>query len=116
MPSSASARMNDAPYSCMEISPRSHHCYVLSSRRRHTRLQGDWSSDVCSSDLSCGSEANGNSLRCSLDNCVSHTPYGPYQLLFERIIDLDAQMADVDIDNVCNAVEKIGRASCRERV
>src|SRR5205807_7883832 len=22
-----------------------------SSRRRHTRLQGDWSSDVCSSDL-----------------------------------------------------------------
>src|SRR5256885_11702996 len=26
--------------------------YVFfSSRRRHTRLQGDWSSDVCSSDL-----------------------------------------------------------------
>src|SRR5256885_7444109 len=24
----------------------------VSSRRRHTRLQGDWSSDVCSSDLS----------------------------------------------------------------
>src|SRR5256885_1770641 len=24
---------------------------ILSSRRRHTRLQGDWSSDVCSSDL-----------------------------------------------------------------
>src|SRR5256885_10917100 len=23
----------------------------FSSRRRHTRLQGDWSSDVCSSDL-----------------------------------------------------------------
>src|SRR5256885_9634173 len=31
------------------------HCIVrfffFSSRRRHTRLQGDWSSDVCSSDL-----------------------------------------------------------------
>src|SRR5256885_1521305 len=27
------------------------HLYVFfSSRRRHTRLQGDWSSDVCSSD------------------------------------------------------------------
>src|SRR5437879_8679692 len=25
--------------------------YVLSSRRRHTRYIGDWSSDVCSSDL-----------------------------------------------------------------
>src|ERR1022692_1717541 len=28
--------------------------FVFSSRRRHTRLQGDWSSDVCSSDLSPG--------------------------------------------------------------
>src|SRR5256885_11706613 len=27
--------------------------FFFSSRRRHTRLQGDWSSDVCSSDLSC---------------------------------------------------------------
>src|SRR5256885_7262882 len=31
------------------------HCYFFfSSRRRHTRLQGDWSSDVCSSDLQRG--------------------------------------------------------------
>src|SRR5688500_20055915 len=29
--------------------------FFFSSRRRHTRLQGDWSSDVCSSDL--GDEA-----------------------------------------------------------
>src|SRR5688500_19802118 len=28
-----------------------HSPFVFSSRRRHTRLQGDWSSDVCSSDL-----------------------------------------------------------------
>src|SRR6266446_9202720 len=27
--------------------------FFFSSRRRHTRLQGDWSSDVCSSDLIC---------------------------------------------------------------
>src|SRR2546426_7921056 len=26
--------------------------FFFSSRRRHTRLQGDWSSDVCSSDQS----------------------------------------------------------------
>src|SRR5437867_8213739 len=25
--------------------------YIISSRRRHTRSYGDWSSDVCSSDL-----------------------------------------------------------------
>src|SRR5205807_5703949 len=36
--------------------------FFFSSRRRHTRLQGDWSSDVCSSDLEgrlrtrCGSQ------------------------------------------------------------
>src|ERR1039457_1835445 len=28
--------------------------FFFSSRRRHTRLQGDWSSDVCSSDLYAG--------------------------------------------------------------
>src|SRR5256885_8411070 len=28
--------------------------FFFSSRRRHTRLQGDWSSDVCSSDLERG--------------------------------------------------------------
>src|ERR1022692_2347082 len=26
------------------------HTFFFSRRRRHTRLQGDWSSDVCSSD------------------------------------------------------------------
>src|SRR3989454_807715 len=30
------------------------HLFFFSSRRRHTRLQGDWSSDVCSSDLPTG--------------------------------------------------------------
>src|SRR6478735_8115130 len=29
---------------------RSDEPFFFSSRRRHTRLQGDWSSDVCSSD------------------------------------------------------------------
>src|SRR3990167_7662110 len=33
---------------------RSHrNIFILSSRRRHTRFDCDWSSDVCSSDLSC---------------------------------------------------------------
>src|SRR5256885_13998018 len=43
--------------------------FFFSSRRRHTRLQGDWSSDVCSSDLCCmapikGLSQSGESLRC----------------------------------------------------
>ena len=32
--------------------------FFFSSRRRHTRLQGDWSSDVCSSDLTAHSREN----------------------------------------------------------
>src|SRR5919106_2482634 len=32
--------------------------FFVSSRRRHTRLQGDWSSDVCSSDLPPAYEPN----------------------------------------------------------
>src|SRR5256885_7706502 len=31
--------------------------FFFSSRRRHTRLQGDWSSDVCSSDLRASARA-----------------------------------------------------------
>src|SRR5256885_3979878 len=36
--------------------------FFFSSRRRHTRLQGDWSSDVCSSDLFGGKEPTLNAL------------------------------------------------------
>src|SRR5256885_10985913 len=59
--------------------------FFFSSRRRHTRLQGDWSSDVCSSDLrrpatpkrwyfffgyprACGSNTPRNSGRGSFDH------------------------------------------------
>src|SRR5690606_40231850 len=32
--------------------------FFFSSRRRHTRFSRDWSSDVCSSDLSCETKKN----------------------------------------------------------
>src|SRR2546426_11191292 len=44
-PSAAKARAT--------ASPMPLNIFFFSSRRRHTRLQGDWSSDVCSSDLYC---------------------------------------------------------------
>src|SRR5437762_8857842 len=37
-------------------------CFFFSSRRRHTRYIGDWSSDVCSSDLSASNRAFASSL------------------------------------------------------
>src|SRR3712207_7316820 len=36
-------------------------CFFFSSRRRHTRYWRDWSSDVCSSDLSVPPRAGGSS-------------------------------------------------------
>src|SRR5256885_8628329 len=41
-------------------------CFFFSSRRRHTRLQGDWSSDVCSSDLA----AIGSALGALIDHWI----------------------------------------------
>src|SRR5438094_10613777 len=35
-----------------------HFLFFFSSRRRHTRSYGDWSSDVCSSDLYCPQSAH----------------------------------------------------------
>src|ERR1039457_3655067 len=46
--------------------------FFFSSRRRHTRLQGDWSSDVCSSDLLSGRESVATS-RPSLMNWLTNT-------------------------------------------
>src|SRR5437762_12798290 len=37
--------------------------FFFSSRRRHTRYIGDWSSDVCSSDLSSRTARKGRSAR-----------------------------------------------------
>src|SRR2546426_11712285 len=65
--------------------------FFFSSRRRHTRLQGDWSSDVCSSDLYawCGLEWIG--LRgVGLDpgpysDTIPHQAYMVFQLMFAVI-------------------------------
>src|SRR5438093_5952687 len=44
--------------------------FFFSSRRRHTRLVSDWSSDVCSSDLGC------STLRCT-SFCPRHRTRSP---------------------------------------
>src|SRR5256885_6334177 len=46
---------------------RSSVVFFFSSRRRHTRLQGDWSSDVCSSDLG----SLGRSIACRIGKPIS---------------------------------------------
>src|SRR5688500_20383765 len=79
--------------------------FFFSSRRRHTRLQGDWSSDVCSSDLGrriiSTPDAVVNSTGAALDFLTS-APVGGAE---------DCCPQPTTIRN-----REIGRASCRERV
>src|ERR1022692_5154730 len=59
---------NIKPYSLFYV-------FFFSSRRRHTRLQGDWSSDVCSSDLQqpCYCYCDRSMGHKSLHSCFSST-------------------------------------------
>src|SRR5256885_3421176 len=87
-------------------------CYFFfSSRRRHTRLQGDWSSDVCSSDLA--------------GRSTDHRLRNARRVERKLRLALEAQPRDVDEqpvtafrgrERVGAGSKKIGRASCRERV
>src|SRR5437762_10597036 len=59
-------------------------CFFFSSRRRHTRYIGDWSSDVCSSDLMDWTSATRplQHVQCELDHvrgtrCRSGLPAAP---------------------------------------
>src|SRR5262249_59647794 len=49
--------------------------FFFSSRRRHTRLVSDWSSDVCSSDLSMAWSITGGTMSRDLP-CPRATPTG----------------------------------------
>src|SRR5438309_11962195 len=75
--------------------------FFFSSRRRHTRWNCDWSSDVCSSDLFV-SGATGSGLKKRIEEIMRAK-------VFERLNAAGkAALASVSIE--------IGRASCRERV
>src|SRR5205807_6892008 len=91
--------------------------FFFSSRRRHTRLQGDWSSDVCSSDLLSGGWNNDPSF-------FAFTRLGQYHdALVQAGDDKKIWLTEFGYDSSPVAVPgyeystfEIGRASCRERV
>src|SRR5688500_20310147 len=76
--------------------------FFFSSRRRHTRLQGDWSSDVCSSDLDDVGVPPGCLLEDWAEALAGPAPLGPE-------VDQNDSIAG-------DRLLEIGRASCRERV
>src|SRR5699024_11988798 len=87
------------------------HVFFFSSRRRHTRSKRDWSSDVCSSDLTTmtinrilftGALIAGAFL---ISACQAQTPGS----------DASADSASMTKEMTVYH-DQIGRASCRERV
>src|SRR5437762_9632695 len=88
-------------------------CFFFSSRRRHTRYIGDWSSDVCSSDLGFG-------------NYLIPLQIGTRDMAFPRLNAFSYWVfvlagifmySSYFVGKVPDGGWfKIGRASCRERV
>src|SRR5256885_4206007 len=88
--------------------------FFFSSRRRHTRLQGDWSSDVCSSDLSV--MVQGGSTFGSIGSAfVAQKLVGSKGLWAAGYVTADSG-ATTAFQMGALGSQEIGRASCRERV
>src|SRR5256885_3282921 len=86
--------------------------FFFSSRRRHTRLQGDWSSDVCSSDLRPLERlGRGVLFAAGLLHRWARDAKGAQSHTSARRL----PPRDLSTEFVHNHVDKIGRASCRER-
>src|SRR5205085_6656533 len=93
-------------------------------RRRHTRFDCDWSSDVCSSDLiRCGA-CRLNLVPSVISNCLFSVIPAPAAVLLPLWV--EAEVAGLKRDDLrsradnheiarATASPQIGRASCRER-
>src|SRR5688500_19648859 len=84
----------------------------FSSRRRHTRLQGDWSSDVCSSDLAPRRSQTTGSARLARPG----TGREPPRTTCRRRHAERPAAAPEERQAERTSVRKIGRAACREEV
>src|SRR5256885_9560933 len=77
-------------------------CFFFSSRRRHTRLQGDWSSDVCSSDLTDADATEFNARAAVLGRQFdAYEPFPGFHLkgdltMGENIADLGGALVALD--------------------
>src|SRR5262249_59328035 len=92
--------------------------FFFSSRRRHTRLVSDWSSDVCLFRSLANFRACLD-LRIGFEFDVRRTRDGHLVCLHDEAVDRttdgEGKVADLTLDQV-RKLDEIGRASCRERV
>src|SRR5690606_40398800 len=85
--------------------------FFFSSRRRHTRFSRDWSSDVCSSDLGTNLRAQGvTMIGFDVAGLVLDFKRNRYLIFGGKFLFADYRCRRI------RTTDKIGRASCRERV
>src|SRR5437867_10724983 len=84
--------------------------FFFSSRRRHTRSYGDWSSDVCSSDLT--GLATFLDVRGSRGEALLTRMFSDFRL-FRLIMDeVEKTLAYVDLDLARSEERRVGK-ECR---
>src|SRR5438046_9724367 len=91
--------------------------FFFSSRRRHTRLVSDWSSDVCSSDLAVmHTAAEGAGPVNALDNAVRKAllPHYP-ELAVVRLVDYKVRIVDEHLGTAAKPRVVVESASGAER-
>src|SRR5256885_10244282 len=90
--------------------------FFFSSRRRHTRLQGDWSSDVCSSDLY-GGRRTPRSVTIAVTSRAMRAPGSvPVVVGLERPFDRHAEVGRLLLGELRERSEerRVGK-ECRSR-
>src|SRR5205085_8291532 len=94
--------------------------FFFSSRRRHTRFDCDWSSDVCSSDLISNVVSSPAVRRVfptnALPNAATVSSYYITNLLTANSCSASQPGDILGTNRVTVNPRQIGRASCRERV
>src|SRR5690348_17696791 len=68
--------------------------FFFSSRRRHTRWTGDWSSDVCSSDLSSPPEYSENRIAFQIEL----SPHGKWHACISWLAYTDGRLLPLESD------------------
>src|SRR5688572_31409387 len=99
--------------------------FFFSSRRRHTRFDCDWSSDVCSSDLGPLGKVSNNvaeytglieGLRAVLDLGLAQDATVEVRMDSKLVVEQMTGRWKIKHADMRRLALEIGRASCRERV
>src|SRR5437762_5645618 len=98
------------------VTTRARWPFFFSSRRRHTRYIGDWSSDVCSSDLARQRAVEARLSSMLIDAEAKKRGKTSSELVEAEVNSKIAPPTDQEIKAAYDANrDQIGRASCRER-